>query len=64
MELETYFESPKVSQSRFHQYEKNLEDKVNEIKSEIIKILNERYSIQIDIKNNCIINSIDGTSGE
>ena len=64
MELETYFESPKVSHNRFHQYEKNLEEKVNEIKSEIIKMLNERYSIQIDIKNNCIINSIDGTPGE
>ena len=63
MELETYFESPKISKNNFHQYEKNLEEKVNEIKSEIIKLLNERYSIKIDIKNNCIINSIDGRSG-
>lgn len=62
MDLEIYFESPKISKNNFHQYEKNLEDKVTEIKSEIIKLLDERYSIKIDIKNNCIINSIDGRS--
>ena len=63
MDIEIYFESAKVSKKHFHNYEKDLEGKINEIKSEISKRLYEIYSLQIDIKNNCIINNIiDGKS--
>lgn len=64
MDIEIYFESTKVSENKYNQYEKNLEEKIKQAKSEIIKRLYEKYSIQIDIKNNCIINSIDGKSRE
>ena len=65
MEVEILFESTKVSTENYNHYETKLEEKVNEIKNEIISILNERYSIQIDIKNNCIINSkVNGESRE
>ena len=65
MDIEIYFESAKVSKKLFHNYEKDLDGKINEIKSEISKRLYERYSLQIDIKNNYIINNIiDGKSRE
>lgn len=64
MDIEIYFESTKVSENKYNQYEKSLEEKIKQAKSEIIKKLYEKYSIKIDIKNNCIINSIDGKSRE
>ena len=59
MDIETYFESTKVSEGKCLSHEKSLKDKITEIKEEIIKRLNEEYSIQIDIKNNCIIKNIN-----
>jgi chaperonin cofactor prefoldin len=62
MDIETYFESTKVSSYKYHSYEKYLKEKLEEIKKEIIKKLNDEYSIQIDIKNNCIIKNINEQS--
>lgn len=59
MDIEIYFESVKVSNDKKNQYERLLEEKKKEIISELTKRLNERYSIQIDIKNNCIVNNKD-----
>ena len=49
-----YFESIKVSSYSNSFYNKTLQDKVDEIKNIVIERLKE-YSIEIDIKNNCII---------
>ena len=43
---------------------KKFRKKTKQAKSETIKRLHEKYSLQIDIKNNCIINNIDGKSRE
>ena len=59
MDIEVYFESTKVSEGGCLLYEKSLTDKINDIKEELIKKLNDEYSIQIDIKNNCIIKNIN-----
>lgn len=60
MDIEVYFESPKVSQSKINIYEKGIKDKLEEIKYEIIEELNKKHSIKIDIKNNCIIKNNNG----
>ena len=55
MDTMVYFESIKVSSYSTSFYNKTLQDKVDEIKDIVIERLSKEYSIEIDIKNNCII---------
>tara|TARA_Y100000817_G_scaffold247329_2_gene199456 strand:- start:442 stop:609 length:168 start_codon:yes stop_codon:yes gene_type:complete len=54
MENEIFFESIVVSKDISYKIDREYDNKLEEIIKEIINIMNEKYSLKIDIKNKCI----------